>query len=160
MPALLLVRPERGAGPEAVDRVRHVLTLVAIGAGAWLFARAALTPLLTQGRMADNAFTLCADGDGNPYVSLSDFTNTYIRKYSPDGDSLMQIVNEQVRVISALVVTSAGAIVVTGSCVGASAKLAGIRIADSIFDYTTFIAGYDSRGAAFGPIPCITLHAR
>ena len=40
--ALLVARPERGADPEVVDRVRHALTLLAIGAGAWLFARTAL----------------------------------------------------------------------------------------------------------------------
>jgi small-conductance mechanosensitive channel len=40
--ALLLARPERGADPATVDLVRHVLTLLLIGAAAWLFARVAL----------------------------------------------------------------------------------------------------------------------
>jgi small-conductance mechanosensitive channel len=40
--ALLVARPEQGAGPETVDRFRHVLVLLLIGTGAWLFARVAL----------------------------------------------------------------------------------------------------------------------
>jgi small-conductance mechanosensitive channel len=51
--ALLLVRPEQGAGPDTVDRVRHVLTIVAIAAGAWLFARAALVAQETALRRYD-----------------------------------------------------------------------------------------------------------
>jgi small-conductance mechanosensitive channel len=51
--ALLLVRPERGADPETVDRVRHVLTLLAIAAGAWLFARVALVAQETALRRYD-----------------------------------------------------------------------------------------------------------
>jgi small-conductance mechanosensitive channel len=51
--ALLLVRPELGADPDTVDRVRHVLTLLAIAAGAWLFARAALVAQQTALRRYD-----------------------------------------------------------------------------------------------------------
>jgi small-conductance mechanosensitive channel len=40
--ALLLARPEQGADPATVDRVRHVLTLLLIGTAAWLFAQIAL----------------------------------------------------------------------------------------------------------------------
>lgn len=39
--ALLLIRPEQGADPDTVERVRHTLTLLLIGLGAWLFARVA-----------------------------------------------------------------------------------------------------------------------
>ena len=51
--ALLLVRPEQGADPETVDVVRHVLTLLAIAAGAWLFARTALVVQETALRRYD-----------------------------------------------------------------------------------------------------------
>ncbi len=40
--ALLVARPEDGAQPETVDRVRHVLVLLLIAVGAWLLARLAL----------------------------------------------------------------------------------------------------------------------
>lgn len=39
--ALLLARPEQGAGPETVTLVRHTLSLLLIAAGAWLFAQVA-----------------------------------------------------------------------------------------------------------------------
>jgi small-conductance mechanosensitive channel len=38
---LLLVHPERGADPDTVDLVRHGLTLVLIGVGAWLVTQLA-----------------------------------------------------------------------------------------------------------------------
>lgn len=37
--AVLLARPERGADPDTEDLVRHGLTLLLIGVGAWLFAQ-------------------------------------------------------------------------------------------------------------------------
>jgi small-conductance mechanosensitive channel len=40
--ALLIARPEEGAQPETVDRVRHVLVLLLIAAGAWWLGRLAL----------------------------------------------------------------------------------------------------------------------
>ena len=40
--ALLIARPEEGASPETVDRVRHVGLLLLIGVGAWLLARLTL----------------------------------------------------------------------------------------------------------------------
>jgi small-conductance mechanosensitive channel len=40
--ALLVARPENGAQPETVERVRHALVLLLIAAGAWLLARLAL----------------------------------------------------------------------------------------------------------------------
>jgi small-conductance mechanosensitive channel len=40
--ALLVARPEQGAAPETVDRIRHGLVLLLIGVGGWLLARLAL----------------------------------------------------------------------------------------------------------------------
>jgi small-conductance mechanosensitive channel len=40
--ALLVARPEQGAQPETVDRVRHTIVLLVIAVGAWLLARLAL----------------------------------------------------------------------------------------------------------------------
>jgi small-conductance mechanosensitive channel len=40
--ALLVARPEQGAQPETVDRVRHTLILLLIGVSAWLLTRLAL----------------------------------------------------------------------------------------------------------------------
>src|SRR4051794_26714198 len=39
--ALLVARPEQGAQPETVDRVRHTLVLLLIGVSAWLLTRLA-----------------------------------------------------------------------------------------------------------------------
>jgi len=111
---------------------------------AWMNERGRCTRL--QALATDNASSLSADTAGRAYVSFSRYPNAYILQFGPTGDSLMRIENTQMMMISNVAVTQAGDIVAVGSCMEAGATVGGLAVTDSIFTYTSFIAGYSPQG--------------
>ncbi|MEJ1929261.1 hypothetical protein WDZ92_03170 [Nostoc sp. NIES-2111] len=111
---------------------------------AWMNEQGRCTRL--QALATDNASSLSADTAGRAYVSFSRYPNAYILQFGPTGDSLMRIENSQMMLISNVAVTPAGDIVAVGSCMEAGATVGGLAVTDSIFTYTSFIAGYSPQG--------------
>lgn len=111
---------------------------------AWMNEQGRCTRL--QALATDNASSLSADTAGRAYVSFSRYPNAYILQFGPTGDSLMLIENRQMMLISNVAVTAAGDIVAVGSCMEPGATVGGLVVTDSIFTYTSFIAGYSPQG--------------
>lgn len=111
---------------------------------AWMNEQGRCTRL--RALPCDDAFALTADTAGQAYVSFSRARNTFINRYSLSGDSLLQITNTNTMLLSNLAVTPAGEIVAIGGCMDAGARVGGLAVADSIFTYTSFIAGYSAQG--------------
>jgi len=90
---------------------------------------------------------LCADIDNDVYVAYADNSNasTIIRKFSPDGDELLEIIQTSVSLISSIDVSLDGDIFAAGSCPTSNATFAGVPY-NSGFSYATYVAKYGAQG--------------
>ena len=116
---------------------------------AWIDDAGAVTrmkALIGGSSISYRAYGLCADSAGNAYVTLGNFQDSYIQKYSLGGDSLFSITNHHCAMTTQVSVSPAGDIVAIGGCMDAPASVGGLAVRDSIFSYTSFIAGYSPQG--------------
>lgn len=90
---------------------------------------------------------LAIDSSNNIYVSHDDYMDSYIQKFSPDGDVLFAINQEQVSSISSLDVDDAGNIYAAGSCANTGATFGTVSVPlPEGFTYNTYIAKYSAAG--------------
>jgi hypothetical protein len=77
------------------------------------------------------------------FVAYSNWMNTYVLIYSPDGEYLDSIVQEDVSIISGIDFDQEGNLFATGGCAGWQATFAGVPY-PAPFSYTTYLVKYNS----------------
>lgn len=88
---------------------------------------------------------LAIDADNNIYAAFDNYSDSYIVKYSPNGDVLMDIEQQNVNRITSVAVDTDGNIYSAGACAGLNAEYAGIE-APTEFAYNTYVAKYSASG--------------
>lgn len=90
---------------------------------------------------------LCTDINSNVYVAYADNSSasTIIRKFSPDGNELLEIIQTFVSLISSIDVSLDGDIFVAGSCPTSNATFAGVPYNPG-FSYATYVVKYNAQG--------------
>ena len=90
---------------------------------------------------------LSTDVNNNVYVAYADNANasTIIRKFSADGDELLEIVQTSVPLVSSIDVSLNGDIFVAGSCPTSNATFGGVPY-NSGFSYASYVAKYNALG--------------
>lgn len=90
---------------------------------------------------------LCTDGANNVYIAYADNTNanSIIRKFTPQGVEVLEIIQTSVPIISSIDVSSDGDIFAAGSCPGSNATFGGIPF-NSGFSYSSYVSKYNASG--------------
>lgn len=88
---------------------------------------------------------LAVDAEDNVYAAYDNYMNSHIVKYSPDGEVLMDIAQQNVNRVTSVAVDSDGNIYGAGACAGPNAVYAEVA-APTDLTYNTYIVKYSSLG--------------
>lgn len=89
---------------------------------------------------------LTTDSADNIYLGYGTFMDSFISKYSPEGDLLFTIEQLNVARVTSLSVDVNGNIYAAGSCANPGSQFAGITT-DSDLEYNTYLVKYSQEGA-------------
>jgi Secretion system C-terminal sorting domain len=89
---------------------------------------------------------LSIDNEQNIYITYGNFGNTYISKFSADGNELLTIEQTNVSRITSVSIDNEGNIYSAGSCVNWEALFGGTHIQTQL-PYTAYVAKYNPQGA-------------
>lgn len=89
--------------------------------------------------------SLALDAQNNIYIGYDDFGDSYIKKLSPEGNSLLTIIQNNVSLISSISVDNQGNIYAAGSCARFDANYNG-TIVPATFQYNSYISKYNASG--------------
>lgn len=90
---------------------------------------------------------IAVDAADDIYAGYDNFMWSYITKYSPDGDAISTIVQQDVNRITSLAVDSLGNIYAAGSCGQDTASFAGVSAPSVYLPYNTYLVKYSAAGA-------------
>ena len=88
---------------------------------------------------------LAIDSGNNVYAAFDNYSNSHIVKYSPAGEVLMDIEQQNVNRITSVAVDNEGNIYGSGSCAGPNAVYAGMA-APTDLAYNTYVVKYSPSG--------------
>lgn len=88
---------------------------------------------------------LAVDSQDNIYAGYDNFFYSYITKFSPTGQELMTIEQENANRITCVAVDTEGNIYATGGCSGLDSKYAGVA-APTDFQYNIYLVKYTPQG--------------
>lgn len=88
---------------------------------------------------------LAVDAENNIYAAFDNYSNSHIVKYSPNGDVLIDIEQQNVNRITSVAVDTEGNIYGAGSCAAPNAVYAGIPAPTSL-TYNTYVVKYSPSG--------------
>lgn len=88
---------------------------------------------------------IAVDAENNIYAGYDNYMYSRITKYSPDGENMFTIEQQNVNRITSVAIDSQGNIYSAGACAGQFSKYAGID-APTDFTYNTYIAKYSPQG--------------
>lgn len=89
--------------------------------------------------------TITVDASDNVYIGYYDFMDSFIKKLSPQGDTLATIPQLNARSVQSISIDSEGNIYAAGSCADPGATFAGVTVSPSLL-YNTFIVKYTANG--------------
>lgn len=85
------------------------------------------------------------DAEDNVYAAYDNYSYSYITKYSPEGDELFTITQENVNAITSVAIDSEGNIYGAGSCAGGMGTYEGV-LAGTDLPYNTYVVKYTAAG--------------
>ena len=85
------------------------------------------------------------DANDNVYAAYDNYMYSYITKYSPEGDELATITQQNVNMVSSVAVDTEGNIYGAGSCASEMATYAGV-LAGTDITYNTYVVKYSPEG--------------
>lgn len=88
---------------------------------------------------------IAVDAQNNIYAGYDNYMYSRITKYSPDGENLFTIEQQNVNRITSVAVDTEGNIYSAGACAGQFSSYAGIDVPTD-FSYNTYIAKYSPQG--------------
>ena len=88
---------------------------------------------------------VATDAGDNVYAAYDNYSYSYITKYSPAGDELFTITQQNVNAITSVAVDTEGNIYGAGSCAGGMATYAGV-VSGTDLAYNTYVVKYSNEG--------------
>lgn len=125
------------------DEIKHVLVKLDTQ-GNLLWYKQLSIDLFELGIVEDFR-AIAIDAEDNIYVGYDNYFYSYVTKYSPAGDELINIEQQHVNRITSVGVDTEGNIYAAGSCAGQQSKYAGVD-APTDFSYSLYVVKYSPQG--------------
>lgn len=93
----------------------------------------------------EHAKAMTVDTAGNLYLAYDDYNDSYVSKFSPEGNLLSTIVQQQAKMVTSIDHDTQGNLYVTGSCAEPTATYNGVA-GGTALTYNIYLAKYSAAG--------------